>query len=63
MQKKCNKCYGFGRRRFYKYGRVLSDYCTCEAGRKWVQSLKEEFIKKGMDISHPGYPWNRDRED
>ena len=63
MQKKCSKCHDFGRRRIYKYGRVLSVYCSCEAGRRWVQALKEDFIAKGIDISDPGYPWNQDPED
>jgi hypothetical protein len=63
MQKKCLKCHDFGRRQIYKYGRVMSVYCSCKAGRDWVQKLKEDFISKGIDITDPHYPWNQDPED
>ena len=41
----------------------MSVYCSCKAGRDWVQKLKEDFISKGMDITDPQYPWNQDPED
>ena len=55
----CSKCQGFGRYQVYRYGRVMSEYCDCEAGEAWLKELKKEFENRGIDTTDPHYPWNR----
>ncbi len=57
----CSKCQDFGRRQVYRSGRVMSEYCDCQAGRDWVDRLKKEFEERGLDTSPYYYPWNQDR--
>ena len=56
--KECSVCHGFGRHQVYRYGRVSSVYCDCDAGRQWLERLKKEFEARGIDTSNPSYPWN-----
>ena len=59
LMKECSKCHGFGKYQTYQYGRVMSKYCECPVGTEWLERLKKEFEARGMDITDPRYPWNR----
>ena len=50
---KCHHCKDFGRLQIYRHGRVITVYCDCEAGDRFVERIAVEGYKPKRLSDYP----------
>ena len=56
---RCLICHDFGYTQVYQGGRVMRVYCTCEAGDKRIEIVKQALREAGLDPEDTRYVYRR----